>query len=1266
MIKYFNFIDGKLAESINDSDTEFEILIDSLPELGAGEYFYAVLDYRKKNGDPEIVKVTGTNTTTATVERGSLNTVARAHNANITFGHGVLAEDITPPLNQYDQAFPAWGSVDGAWQSIPTWSDDGPSINEDYWYSQDPNGFAVPFDGIAPITPVHLASNGFTAVLLGTVLGGSDADLSAPILTLPTWARTTSEWSINECDAWRLRWGYIDDDDVWHIIRTDENVNGVVNVDGTVCFASPGEIQPPDDDLVTSLIVDFGVSGWLPWNEGVVTPPVGWSHRAATAVLNSESSVDPRYGTLILDGIESLEFDPNTTYHSGSYWWLVVKQDCVLLPDGVVDLLDINGELYADPYDLTAGTVVCLAFVGDMWRIIYDSSLPVSEQKVTVDFTVAPSPASLSLESIIATAGIDIPSAATPLEGTIQVDGGEVTNVLLPSSGDYDWEGNFEAAIAAFVADFNAILEPLGASADTQSGSIVTDAVGSSASLQFVGLSSSSITDNGNDENNPYPDITNLEEALEMLLNQFASVDDFVNDAITQAFDDYTPHASEVTVDPISHEVFDYGEVFSPDPTTADFTGADRTFFLELGSPIGGVGGGTIVLDSDFTDLQGVADYINTQVPLIDGVPFSPLATVVGDTVRLCDERDNHFVQITTIPGHDPLFAVGTYTTTVDTVDDLVADDVQEALEELADRVLLADTAVQPGDLGTAATADATDFATAAQGELADSAVQPGDLPDPQTAAEVPVDATGFSDNLSTSDDTVQKVADKVDSLSLFDGIVYLSDGGMYSGDTVNLPVNPATKIYGWGGGEPGTPTTKINMTASPASLSDPAFFVQIPSHTADRNVELRVAGSLQSVPRRYVTVPATGTADSSSSNIDPLIMIYPVEIGFSIYAWAGKCVAPIGESLATAISAHIAATDPHGDRSYADSLFAANDAMLFKGGVDCSANPNYPAASAGHTYIVTVAGKIGGASGIDVVATDLLICRVDGTSAGNQATVGSSWTVVQTNATGSVVSISTSVVDGHGVVFNGTTGAIVRTLGAAPATSATSLSVFAAPTGDLPIGHKLTSVTAGTASTDGVNVSQLMRGLSKAMVQPAVGEWWPTPFATIYAGATTLSRVYYMPIWIPTGVTMIDGFAVEVTTTTTSAVGRMGLYAPHATTLKPDALIIDAGTVDLSATGGAAGVRTLACTATAVTPDSLYYVAYCAQGATTAVRQIATGAFLKSFSIPSSTASNVFVRTETVCWGESSVTGGLPSTATPARFAAVDGQPILALKRNT
>jgi len=48
-------------------------------------------------------------------------------------------------------------------------------------------------------------------------------------------------------------------------------------------------------------------------------------------------------------------------------------------------------------------------------------------------------------------------------------------------------------------------------------------------------------------------------------------------------------------------------------------------------------------------------------------------------------------------------------------------------------------------------------------------------------------------------------------------------------------------------------------------------------------------------------------------------------------------------------------------------AVIAAQDVEVLKGGLDCSTNPNYPAADAGWVYRVTVAGKIGGASGPDV-----------------------------------------------------------------------------------------------------------------------------------------------------------------------------------------------------------------------------------------------------------------------------------------------------------
>lgn len=69
-------------------------------------------------------------------------------------------------------------------------------------------------------------------------------------------------------------------------------------------------------------------------------------------------------------------------------------------------------------------------------------------------------------------------------------------------------------------------------------------------------------------------------------------------------------------------------------------------------------------------------------------------------------------------------------------------------------------------------------------------------------------------------------------------------------------------------------------------------------------------------------------------------------------------------------------------------------DVVIDKGPIDCSANPNYPAADRGDLYTVSVAGKIGGASGVDVIAGDWIKCKTDGTVSGTQAAVGSSWSI--------------------------------------------------------------------------------------------------------------------------------------------------------------------------------------------------------------------------------------------------------------------------------
>lgn len=93
--------------------------------------------------------------------------------------------------------------------------------------------------------------------------------------------------------------------------------------------------------------------------------------------------------------------------------------------------------------------------------------------------------------------------------------------------------------------------------------------------------------------------------------------------------------------------------------------------------------------------------------------------------------------------------------------------------------------------------------------------------------------------------------------------------------------------------------------------------------------------------------------------------------------------------------------------KAYIDGLIASADAMVFKGVIDASANPNYPAADRGWTYRISVAGKIGGGSGPNVEAGDILICSTDSTSSGTHASVGAQWNIIQTNIDGALTTAS-------------------------------------------------------------------------------------------------------------------------------------------------------------------------------------------------------------------------------------------------------------------
>lgn len=82
------------------------------------------------------------------------------------------------------------------------------------------------------------------------------------------------------------------------------------------------------------------------------------------------------------------------------------------------------------------------------------------------------------------------------------------------------------------------------------------------------------------------------------------------------------------------------------------------------------------------------------------------------------------------------------------------------------------------------------------------------------------------------------------------------------------------------------------------------------------------------------------------------------------------------------------------------------------KGSIDCAANPNYPAALVGDVYWVSVAGKIGGASGRVVEAGDTIVATADN-AGGTQAGVGASWVVTQNNIDLGNIAITGGTIDG-------------------------------------------------------------------------------------------------------------------------------------------------------------------------------------------------------------------------------------------------------------
>lgn len=101
---------------------------------------------------------------------------------------------------------------------------------------------------------------------------------------------------------------------------------------------------------------------------------------------------------------------------------------------------------------------------------------------------------------------------------------------------------------------------------------------------------------------------------------------------------------------------------------------------------------------------------------------------------------------------------------------------------------------------------------------------------------------------------------------------------------------------------------------------------------------------------------------------------------------------------------------------------------IQFIGTINATANPNYPAASKGHKWLFSHAGKIGGASGLEVDVGDQLVCTTTSV-AGTHAAVGANFTVVQGNIVDGVTSAEAST-DNAIARYSGITGQLIQNSG--------------------------------------------------------------------------------------------------------------------------------------------------------------------------------------------------------------------------------------------
>lgn len=217
--------------------------------------------------------------------------------------------------------------------------------------------------------------------------------------------------------------------------------------------------------------------------------------------------------------------------------------------------------------------------------------------------------------------------------------------------------------------------------------------------------------------------------------------------------------------------------------------------------------------------------------------------------------------------------------------------------------------------------------------------------------------------------------------------------------------------------------------------------------------------------------------------------------------------------------------------KAYVDA--SVTGLLDLKGSTDTSTNPNYPSGLKGDAYYVTVAGKIGGASGKTVEVGDVYVALADN-AGGTEASVGTSWFVLNQNLTGVALTSGTlaqfaattsaqlagviSDETGSGALVFATSPTLVTpVLGVATATSINKVAITAPATS--------ATLTIANGKTLTANASITLAGTDSSILSLAGN------LTTSGAFATTLTATATTTLTLPTTGTLATLAGAETLT---------------------------------------------------------------------------------------------------------------------------------------